>query len=246
MSPSPTTLPPRVVKKDVDDLLTQCLTQALILQLWLRQTTDPVAVGNPLHDAIIVGLDVEWWEHDKNFITELGVSILDPRFMTFADWNSPWKVLNQMVIQHKRIKCNAHMVNRDICQGHPDDFEFGKTSFITIDGARGMLRCSFLRFDQHGCPRPVIFKGHTVENDAKLVKANFGLDIEALSVVVATIDTQVIAAETRLVQNPRKPKLSDLLAKFNIHEQYLHNGGDDIACTMIAAVLMCSPTITND
>ncbi|KAF2825491.1 hypothetical protein CC86DRAFT_407700 [Ophiobolus disseminans] len=225
----------------------QGLSQPALLQHWLRRSTIPFCPSlakDSLRDAIIVGLDVEWWEYDKGFITELGVSIIDPRFVT--DWTSPWKVLETMVTQHVRIKSNAHMVNRDLCKGHPDKFEFGKTSFVNVEQAKEMLRCSFLRFDTHGCPRPVIFVGHAVDNDASIIKKEFGLNLEALDILVATIDTQVLAAEIGLVQGTRTPKLSDLLAKYKISEPYLHNGGNDIACTIIAAVFMCSPFAPNN
>ena len=242
MSSSSPPMSPKDLNFVISTGIHQGLSQIALLQHWLRLSAipfDPSAAKAALRDAIIVGLDAEWWEHDSSYITELGVSILDPRFI--SDWDSPWTVLQSMVTQHVRIKPNAHLMNSELCRGFPDNFEFGKTSFVDMEQAKEMLRCSFLRFDNHGRPRPVIFIGHAVDNDAKIIKERFGLDIEALGVVVATIDTQVLAAGTGLAHGPRKIKLCDLLAKYNICELYLHNGGNDIVCTMVAAFLMSSP-----
>jgi hypothetical protein len=112
-------------------------------------------------------------------------------------------VLDAMVTQHVRIKTNAHMVNQDLCEGHPDNFQFGRTSFVNIEQAKQMLRCSFLHFDKRGRLRPVIFVGHALNNDVKLLRERFGFDVEAIGVVVATIDTQLLDLETRIVYEPR-------------------------------------------
>jgi hypothetical protein len=238
----PSVTSPAELKFLVDLAIGQGLTQNELLQHWLRSSIAvPFAHADALYalrDALLVGLDVEWWEHDPKYVTELGVSILDPRFID--DCNSSWQVLRDMVTQHVRIKQNAHLVNADLCQGAPDKFEFGKTSFVDMEQAKEMLRCSFLRFDKHGKPRPIIFVGHAVQNDVKMIKERFGFDIDALGVVVATLDTQVLAIETGLAPAPRTLKLCDILSKFSVTEEYLHNAGNDIACTMVAATLMSS------
>jgi len=49
-----------------------------------------------------------------------------------------------MHTQHVRIKENAHLVNHDLCDGHLDKFQFGTTSFATMEEAAIMLQRLFL------------------------------------------------------------------------------------------------------
>jgi hypothetical protein len=96
------------------------------------------ASGNALRDAIIVAIDVEWYEHHKNRVTELGIAIFDPRFC--HDWRDPWTVLSTIVSHHLRMKPNAHMIKSDLCKGWPEKFQFDASSFVTKDEAKEVLR----------------------------------------------------------------------------------------------------------
>lgn len=230
---------PRDLKRAIDALLARGLTHASILKHCLGQHRIPFASSSLvelLQDAVIVSLDAEWFEHDPEYVTELGVTILDPR--KIKDRSQPWEILKATTNHHVRVKANAHLINGEMCAGHPEDFQFGKTSFVDMNEAKETLASSFIHIDGLGRPRPVIFLGHAVDNDTKTIEDRFGLDIDKLGVVVATVDTQSIAQETRLAATGRPIGLGSLLAKFDIVENYLHNAGNDIVCTMVAALLM--------
>ena len=219
------------------------ITQSAILQHWLR--IQPFLLGgletaDLLRDALVIGLDVEWYEKDSSYITEIGLLILDPRSVN--DWSSPWAVLRTMITHHVRIRANAHLINSECCKGYPESFEFGETSFISSQEATAMLRKTFTHFDGSGHLRPIIFVGHAVGNDTKMIKERFALDVEGLGMVVATIDTQVLAMESGLALLGRQKKLRDLLEHFGIKEDYLHNAGNDAVCTMTGAFLMATPS----
>ncbi|KAH8723030.1 hypothetical protein GQ44DRAFT_741368 [Phaeosphaeriaceae sp. PMI808] len=216
------------------------------MQNWHRQYNEQIpSLGKKklIEDAVIVGLDAEWYEHDSNRVTELGISILDP--LLVRDWISPWGILNAMVNTHLRIKPNAHLANSDLCKSCPEKFQFGVTKFVDIEDAKNILRFSFLR--QHGRYHPkqraIILVGHAIENDTKMMKDRFGFDVNELGVVISTIDTQILAADCKIVESTKKIKLCDLLAMYSIREDNLHNAGNDIVCTIIAAILMISPHI---
>ncbi|KAF2023235.1 hypothetical protein EK21DRAFT_12746, partial [Setomelanomma holmii] len=225
-------------KSQLDISLSDGLVQTAILQHWAHRIEIAFQSGaakSALHDALIVGIDLEWYEHDANYITEIGISVLDPRYVTRK--GSAWDVLRSMTTHHVRVCEHAHMINSDFCQGSPEDFQFGKTSFVAVDEAKNVLRETFIQLDGRG-PRPIIFVGHAVENDVAMTKDRFGFDIAKLETVAATVDTQVLAAEYGVVQRPKKAKLSQVLEKLGISEPSLHNAGNDIVCTMIAALLM--------
>ncbi|KAF1850064.1 uncharacterized protein K460DRAFT_350171 [Cucurbitaria berberidis CBS 394.84] len=241
-------MPPSDLKSLLEAEQSRGLTHSAILQHWLRLQTihfgNAAVAANHLRDAILVGLDVEWYEHNPEYITELGVSVLDPMFIN--DWSSLWEVLRMIVNHHVRIKPNAHMVNSELCHGYPEKYQFGKTTFVSTEEAASMLRHLFTRFNSFGQRRPVIFLGHAVDNDTKMIKERFGFDIDSLDVVVATLDTQILAVEAGLATPGRKMRLCDMLAKFNVVEAYLHNAGNDIVCTMIGALLMVYPSSPKD
>jgi len=206
-----------------------------------------VPAEEALRDAIIVGLDAEWYEFDSSHITELGVSIITPELFdkTLAGtWCAPWDILKCMVNYHVCIKDNIHMVNSELCPGYPDKFQFGSTTFVSMKEAQTLLRHAFLRYDASGRPRPIIFVGHAVDNDIEIIKDRFDFDIQALGVVVATIDTQILAAESGHVSRKLRISLRDLLCRYDIDEEFLHNAGNDTVCTMIAAVLMAYQSST--
>jgi hypothetical protein len=228
------------LREQIDAEISKGLTQSGFIQHWLRrgEIDFPTKLAkDALRNAICVGLDAEWYEYDSTYITELGISIMDPNFV--QDFSSPYGPLRSMVTHHVRIKENAHLINWELCRGYPAKFQFGATSFADMEQTRKVLRDAFIRYDTHGHLRPVIFVGHAVDNDVKMIKERFDLDIERLGVVVATVDTQVLADEAELTE--RKVRLTDLLGKFEIEEKYLHNAGNDIVCTMVAALVMQFP-----
>ncbi len=230
------------LRQDIEASQQSGVSQLQILQNWLRirlLSWTNITAANSLRNAIIVGLDIEWYEHNSRYITELGVSVLDP--LRVQDWTSAWSVLQTLHTQHVRIQANAHLINSELCAGHPEKFQFGKTSFVTSRGATTLLRHSFTHFDQHGQLRPVIFLGHAVENDVKMIKERFGFDLEALGSIVATVDTQILAVDTGRAPPGRPKKLTDLLSSFGVRELYLHNAGNDIVCTFLAAMMMAIP-----
>ncbi|KAG9193761.1 hypothetical protein G6011_03796 [Alternaria panax] len=246
----PPPMSPKTLKSQVETQLYQGLTQSAILQYWMKRPRSDIPLGSAaavaaLQDAVLVALDAEWYEHDDHFITELGVSILDPRSISQPTSSSAWDIVSSMENHHVRIKPHAHLTNKDLCKGYPEAFQFGSTTFVGIDEAGTMLQDVFTRRDEFGNLRPVIFVGHAVDNDYEIIKSRFGLDLEELGTIVATIDTQVLAVEHGLIKPSRKMRLSNLLAEYNIEEPYLHNAGNDIVCTMIAAFLMLCPPPDN-
>ncbi|KAI4941349.1 hypothetical protein J4E91_010794 [Alternaria rosae] len=239
---------PRELKPLIEAELYQGLTQSAILQHWMKRPGSEIPLGSAvvaaaLQDAVIVASDAEWYEHDDHFITELGISVLDPRSVPQPITASPWSILTSMENYHVRIKPHAHLTNKDLCEGHPDAFQFGSTTFVSVNEAKEMLRNLFTRRDVYGNLRPVIFVGHAVSNDYEAIKSRFGLDLEELGTIVATIDTQVLAVEHGLVNPSRRIRLAHLLSGYDIEEPYLHNAGNDIVCTMIAAFLMLCPPL---
>ncbi|ORY10116.1 hypothetical protein BCR34DRAFT_602335 [Clohesyomyces aquaticus] len=188
-----------------------------------------------MNDVVLVGVDIEWFERGNNDITEIGLAILDTARLPATD--HVFKILECMEFSHFRLKKTAHMVNTHLCKSRPDKFQYGTTKFVSQLDATHLLFDAFTHRRPDGTNRPVVFVGHAVENDLKVLKQHFSLDLEQLDVVVATLDTQVLAREAGIPSSGPVIGLMQLLAHFQIHEMYLHTAGNDIASTMIAAFL---------
>ncbi|KAF2657712.1 hypothetical protein K491DRAFT_776939 [Lophiostoma macrostomum CBS 122681] len=223
-------------------------SQLRILQHFLGRRL-PYA-PHALEDAVFVGLDAEWFERGSKDITELGFSILDSRNITTSLYSQEgiWGALQHMQVKHIRLRETAHMVNTKLCPGRPDKFAFGETRFVHMDEARNILQEAFIHpINEYGSGnRPVIFIGHAVDNDIEMMKQHFGIDLNDLGTIVATLDTQILAQEAHLCPNWKKMCLKDLLRVFGLCEKYLHTAGNDIAYTMIAALLTATFDMQED
>lgn len=197
-----------------------------------------------LCDAVIIGIDAEWYEHDSDYITELGITIIDPRNIPEHLWPNPWKVVDGMIAAHFRIKENAHMINGDLCPGRPDQFQFGTTKFLALKEASDMLADVLNRHDE-GEPRLILLLGHDVGNDVRMLEKHFNVDWDATGEVLL-IDTQNIAVDTGYASPGERIGLSRLIGKFGIEEEYLHNAGNDIVCTSMAALGMIGNHVIDD
>ncbi|KAF2117089.1 hypothetical protein BDV96DRAFT_469504, partial [Lophiotrema nucula] len=207
--------------------------QVSILSHFLKKTMDHAPLA--LDDAVIVGLDVEWYERGTDDITELGICILDTK--NISEEFDILEVIQCMQVFHARIKENAHMLNTELCPGRPDIFHFGTTKFVTTEEARQLLFESFTWREEDGSLRPVIFIGHGVDNDLEQLKQHFGIDVAAMGCVKSTIDTQVMAIEAGIRSAGPLISLESLLSGFGIREEYLHTAGNDVGYAIIAGLL---------
>lgn len=197
-------------------------------------------IDSQLKDALLVGLDLEWYESGPpNVITEIGVSVLSAPQGPLA---KPIHALNGMQVHHMRLKETAHMVNGEKVAGHPEAFQFGSTRFVDATEAKQALAEIFLRHDSHGFPRPIVLFGHAVDNDIDILREKFDFDLTALGVVVLTLDTQVMAKEHGMGSRPQS--LKSTLTQYSVVENYLHNAGNDVGQTMVAASLLAGELAT--
>lgn len=204
------------------------------------------ALHKYLTKAMLVGLDAEWYERDPTAVTELGLATVPSPLSRFSTSKRPLQDdLCDMEVFHARIMENAHMVNWKLCKGYPEDFQFGQTTFVTMNEGRQMLLESF-RWGHVGEPlRPIIFIGHAVDNDTEAMKERMRVDLAALGVIAVTLDTQVMAQELSIADVDRKISLKDILAEFAIEEKYLHNAGNDVAQTMVTAWLLACEYVSS-
>ena len=190
--------------------------------------------------AVIIAVDLEWWEFDSKKVTEIGISTLAACEKTSA---KPIHQLTGMDVHHLRLKENAHLVNGKLCDGFPEDFSFGKTVFVDAAEANQALNTIFVQPDENNETRPVILLGHAVDNDVDVLRDHFGFDLAALGNLIMVLDTQIMAAELGLYGG-KKMSLKHILGQYCIEDHHLHNAGNDAGQTMVAATLLAGECAT--
>ncbi|KAF2009662.1 hypothetical protein BU24DRAFT_329335, partial [Aaosphaeria arxii CBS 175.79] len=192
-----------------------------------------------LDEAIFVGIDTEWWEHDPHPTTEVGISSLYPHsIMRYPGFHAEF-ILKNIGTHHIRITEYAHLVNSFPGAGDPERFHYGKTVFLTTEETRQALYKAFTQKGERGTLRPIIFIGHDTSGDFVKIKEDLGVDIMQFGSVVKIIDTQQMASEMGIM-GTKGPKISlkELAQYFLIDPVDLHQAGNDIANIMFVAVLM--------
>ena len=102
---------------------------------------EPLDVSKPApfpfeQESVIVSIDIESYERNHKLITEIGVSTLDTLDLVGiapGEGGEDW--MKHIRSRHFRIKGREHYVNREFVTGHPDEFQFGESEFVTIEDA---------------------------------------------------------------------------------------------------------------
>lgn len=194
-----------------------------------------------LKRCIFRAIDLEWFESGPQRITEIGIAELD----LLGTATKPIIKIQNMRVHHMRLKDTAHLVNGLKCKGHPEEFSFGKTTFVNNNEANEALKDIFNRRDRSGNLQPIVLIGHAVDNDIDILRGKFNFDLAALGNVIMVLDTQVMASELGM-NGQRKMSLQHTLQQFSIHEPHLHNAGNDVGQTMVAAALLAGVHATGE
>jgi len=121
---------------------------------------DPLDTSKPApyafeSDPVIVCVDVEAYEHDHRKVTEIGVSTLDTldlAGLALGDGGENW--IAQIRSRHFRIRGREHLENKDFCQGNANNFQFGKSEWVTLDSAAEVVdQCFEYPFSAQFRPR---------------------------------------------------------------------------------------------
>ncbi|KAH7070098.1 hypothetical protein FB567DRAFT_456276 [Paraphoma chrysanthemicola] len=194
---------------------------------------------------IVVVMDCEKFEFEPRCLTEYDLNNFARKEMKAALANAGphgENLFEEIYHYHIRLLENAHYVNRKWCPGNPENNRFGVTRFATMQQAKEFLtNCISWPTDETkpDCPKcPVIFLGHTVEHEIKMLRRQLGLDASATNNVVAVIDTQIITTQKGIYGRGNKIGLASLMDKYGVACRDMHTAGNDAAYTTIGALQM--------
>ncbi|KAI4635389.1 uncharacterized protein J4E87_000340 [Alternaria ethzedia] len=199
--------------------------------------------------TIVVTMDCEMHEIEPRVLTEYGLNTFSRKEMAPVLENPGIhgeNVLQNIYYYHIRIRENAHLINWRFVRGNPERNHFGSTRFATKEDAKEFLVETLawpVDDDNEDGPKcPVIFLGHSVKNDLRMLQEELGIDPKFDSNVVAIIDTQKIANEQGIRGKGQKKgqqiALKTLIPHFGVEFRDGHTASNDAAYTIISAVQM--------
>lgn len=202
-------------------------------------STNLSTTTNPDSYAVLISVDCEAFEFVPEYITEIGVSILDTRDIIGVEpglEGENW--VCKIRSRHFRTKEHKHRRNKRHVQGCPDNFSFGQSEWIAQGEAAEVLRQCFRQpltatGTSSSNPCNVIFVGHNAAADEQyLAEVHFDLSKEAVDVIDSEAMAMAIFRETH------RSSLGTLLLRYGINGEYFHNAGNDANYTLHLAIAM--------
>jgi hypothetical protein len=207
--------------------------------------------------VVFVCVDVESFERAHHKITEIGVATLDTRDLVgIAPGNDGEAWRKHIKARHFRIKENRHLVNREFVVGHPDGFDFGESTFVSLQEAPEHIAACFhppfgvhvtntpaaevtgilrnMDLDENGCiksfeKRNIVFLGHDTLGDVRYLQ-QLGYDPLKVENIIEAMDTATMYQAWQREMQP--PSLGRILYYFDIIGWKLHNAGNDATYTV--------------
>lgn len=206
-------------------------------------------IARPLVEhTIVICVDTESYTLNTDQMTELGLAYISRKTAQKVGAPGPHGQKLQEALQffHFRIAEHAHLrSNREDSKG-PLGNRFGHTRFITFRELREVLEYQFNQEiesndpELKGCKRPVVLVGHALEHDVENAKKE-GLNYNFLDnlSIVAKIDTQALARETKDWIPPHDMRTNEIGLKVLIEKLGFQHLDDHTACNDAARTMMC-------
>lgn len=170
-------------------------------------------------------IDVEAWERDINRITEIGISIFDPR-------NQESAIVPSLRTYHIRPRENLNYKNGRFVPNNSTFFS-GEASYImqindSIQFLKKLIEKYFFNSDI-----PCCLVGHDLKGDIKWLRS-LGIDFPEQN---PNIDTQLLMS----FLTQQKRSLTNSLSLLGIPHANLHNAGNDAYYTLLLALKLSDP-----
>ncbi|KAG2730714.1 hypothetical protein G9P44_006291 [Scheffersomyces stipitis] len=179
--------------------------------------------------SVLFSVDMEAWEINTNVITEIGISIFDPRGQMMSMLPSTNQI--HILIQENYEKRNGRFV-----PDHSRNFVGGTSLIMTKYEAACFTQTLidyYFQLPNAGLNCALV--GHDVKGDVKWLKqlgVNFPDNIK-------TVDTSTLFSIT---QGKNGNSLKNALSAVDIPYSFLHNAGNDAYYTLLAAMKLCDPS----
>lgn len=181
-----------------------------------------------LRKSVLFCVDVEAWERETRLITEIGVSIYDPRGQEYA--LSPYIQNHHILIQETLAKRNGKFVPE-----HSANFNGGLSYVLCKEEAIDLMQTLIRKYfgdDLIQC----LLVGHDVRGDIKWL-TQMGIEMPPKMDV---LDTQTLYSHTH---GKKGNSLKNALRDVGQPYAFLHNAGNDAYYTVLLALRLCDPQV---
>jgi hypothetical protein len=212
--------------------------------------------------VVFICVDVESYERAHHKITEIGVATLDTLDLVgVAPGKDGEEWRKKIKARHFRIQEHRHLTNHEFVHGHPDGFDFGSSTFVSLKEApTHVAACFHPPFGAHPSNtteeelagitmrgfglvenRNLIFLGHDTLTDVKYLQ-QLGYDPIKVENIIEAVDTAKMYQAWR--RDPQPASLGRIMNDFDVAAWKLHNAGNDAMYTVriIMALLFEHPS----
>ncbi|KAK6439812.1 hypothetical protein LTR95_003971 [Oleoguttula sp. CCFEE 5521] len=214
--------------------------------LGLTNSPDDVASKSLVPDVIFIAIDVEAWEQNHAYITEVGVATLDTRGLKAVD-AGPNGINWHQYIRGRHFRTKEYMdpsyTNHRHIQGCPNAFRFGRSEMVSKKDIPSVLTSCFHHpfssgstdFDKDEV-RQIVLLGHDTKTDIDYCH-QMGFSVKNRGNLCDVMDTVAMYRHYSKEVNPRK--LGSVLEAFDLEGWSLHNAGNDAVYTVQAMLGIC-------
>lgn len=176
-----------------------------------------------LRNRPLISIDVEAWEKNKQFITEIGFTTYDPRI-------NPDLIYPVIKPHHILIKEHMKKTNGKFVANNKKFFIGGESYSLLMQSATKLMK--------------QVIEKYIIENEAVLVGHDVLADVRWLQSLginfpenIPTIDTLKLHQLTRTSGGT----LRTMCRNLDVPHAYLHNAANDSYYTLLVAMKLCDP-----
>lgn len=192
---------------------------------------------------ILFCVDIEAYEFDHDLITEIGISIYDPRL----NYRNSGFDDNEIIKIHIIIEENEHICNGRYVADNKQNFLGGPSLVMPMIRAQEFLETIVLHYFPENIKATsssrfgVSLVGHSIDNDlAWLNKLGIYFPDYVYRRKYMILDTYDIWTASF---GSKYGSLTKLLCFLGIPNAFLHNGGNDSFFTILLLMVLCDPNI---
>lgn len=181
---------------------------------------------------VFVCLDLEFWEMNNAYLTEIGISVYDP---TQIPLDRPLPIIPKIKACHYVVDEHKTKVNGKFVPNNMFKFSYGQTLVMPLNQCKVAVDEILASLAKNN---NLVIVGHGVSGDLQMLVKQ-GCKIPAHQV----LDTSTIWRATR---KDGFGSLSKLLEYFNIPHALMHNAGNDAYLNLYLFLVLCDPEVRHD
>jgi hypothetical protein len=198
---------------------------------------------------LVICVDTESYTMNTDQMTELGLVYISRKTAKGIGHPGPhgWKLQEALKSLHFRIVEHAHLKSNRVDSKGPLGNRFGNTTFTSFAELRLILHDLMnqeIETDDpslKGCKRPVVLVGHALRHDTENTnKQGLEYNLDDNLTLVAKIDTQALARETKVWVPPVGMETNEIGLRVLIEKLQFQHLDDHTACNDAARTMMCA------